>query len=132
MIKLLKFDSVFPSPRPRPSIKLFMRQTKLGELGLWKVWCSSARVWIIQHKQTDRTSEDRLWGKHWSSHATYQTDWFKKLHENVYLASFRKNFKEKLLFGLIQLIGSTHLKFDVWRNRQSKLHLGQLESTLLF
>ena len=39
------------------------------------------------------------------------------MYDNVYLAAVGSTLL-KLLFGLIQMIGSTLPKFDVWPNRQ--------------
>ena len=50
------------------------------------------------------------------------------------LAPFRKKFttgrRLKLLFVLIQLIGSTRPKFNVWPNRRSSLYLRRLNTVL--
>ena len=63
----------------------------------------------IRLLQMDRTSEDRLWDKRRSSHATNST---KNLYRNLYLTLFGRKLLQ-YLFGLIQLIGSTRPKLDV-------------------
>ena len=45
------------------------------------------------------------------------------MYDNVYLTAVGRTLL-KLLFGLIQMIGSTLPKFDVWPNRQFSLNLG--------
>ena len=103
----------------------FSWDTKLGELRSWSLLSSSEFVCLVRPtrsirlKQTDRTSDDRLGDKRRSSHVTNQTNKLKNLFDNVYLASFRRTFFLKLLYGLIQLIGSTRPKFDVWPNKRS-------------
>ena len=58
--------------KPRPNVELFMTQTKLATSDSVKFfWMSLDRpTRSIRLLQTDRTSEDRLRDKHWSSHAT--------------------------------------------------------------
>ena len=72
------------SVRPGPNDDLFMRGTKLSELSSWKfdVLAPVKFVWMsldhpthsIRLLHTDRTSEDHLWEKRRSSHATNKTD----------------------------------------------------------
>ena len=70
-------------------------------------------------KQTERTSEDRLRDKLRSSNATSLTNNVKNMlyiisslvREKIYFLT--SHWTPKLLFGLIQLIGSTRSKFDV-------------------
>ena len=122
--------------RPRLNVELFMRWVKL-----MKGWTSGSVkfVWMsldrltrsIRLLQTDRTSEDLLRDKRPFSHAT---NWTNEL--NIWMTKYiyprsGENLL-KLLFGLIQLIGSTRPKFDVWPNRRSALNFGRpkWESTL--
>ena len=45
-----------------------------------------------------------------------------------FLASFGRKFttgRLKFLSGVVQMIGSTRSKFDVWLNRRCKLNLGR-------
>ena len=64
--------------RPRPNVKLLMRQTKLIELSSWKVGrlaqlSSSEWVWIVWHVLSIWT-RDHLQNKCQSSHATNYTN----------------------------------------------------------
>ena len=72
------------SVRPGPNDDLFMSRTKLSGLSSWKfevlgrvkfAWMSLDRpTRSVRLLQIDITSEDHLWEKHRSSHATNKTD----------------------------------------------------------
>ena len=97
-----------PTIRPRPNVELFMRRTKLIELSSWKVrrlvrLSLSEWVWIVQHSSA----------------------WIRPIERVKIVAGTKEIFFTRLLFGLIQLIGSTRPKFEVWPNRRSQLNLGR-------
>ena len=100
----------------------FMRRTKLSKLSSWKArrqtqLSSSELVWIVQNVLfvcfRGITSEYRLRDKCGSSHAT---NWTNKLKICLMYINL---VREKFITDLIQSIGSTRLKFDVWHNRRS-------------
>ena len=129
-----------------------MRRTKLRELSSWKVrrlaqLSLSEWVGIVQHapsvcfRRILERLKTCLWDKRRSSHATNQTEKLKIFMMKYILASFRRKFIYgwlKLLFGLIQLIGSTRPMFDAWPSLRScplpisPLCLSREESVIFF
>ena len=98
----------------------FSWDTKLGELSSWSLLSSSAFVWVRLFGSSNRfyPSDDRLGDKRRSSHVTNQTNKLKICLIMYIWPRLGENFL-KLLYGRIQLIGSTRPKFDVWPNKRS-------------
>ena len=115
----------------RPHVELFMRRTKPSELNSWKgrrlaQLSSSEHVLSVCIRRIKRKLQKRFPGTNVDLHMGRTAVINKKFVWWCIFSLFREKTcywtlagRLRLLFGLIQLIGSTRPKFDVWPNRRS-------------